>query len=164
MVILKEANVFLIYVESTRKNEKRTRISDMPGNPIYAEDVLLHNRFILDNDSIDVNPDFHQVKINDYIVVFCSSLVPHSPNQIKFIFQIKSKIGSQFVLKQVHKLARGYTADHVKSLVDEGKLSKELSHCYKTDLKICMIKFTDLELLIYYDPIIRTYHSTSWKT
>ncbi|NHK32703.1 MAG: hypothetical protein FK730_15240 [Asgard group archaeon] len=163
MVVLKKANVFLVYVESTRKNKMRTKISNMPGNPIFAEDVLLHNRFILDEESINVNPDFFQVKISDYMVVFCSSLVPHSPNQIKFIFQIKSKIGNQFVLKQVHKLARGYTADHIKSLVEEGKLSQELSHCYKADLKICMIKFSDLELLINYDPLIRTYHSSSWK-
>ncbi|NHJ38955.1 MAG: hypothetical protein FK731_02900 [Asgard group archaeon] len=164
MVLLKEANVFLIYVESTRKNEKRAKISNMPGNPIYAEDILLHNRFVLDDESIKVNPDYHLININDYLVVFCSSLVPHSPNQIKFIFKIKSKVGNQFVLKQFHKLGRGYTAEHIKSLVEEGKLSSELSHCYKADLKICKIKFKDLELLINYDPIIRTYHSSSWKT
>ena len=50
MVVLKEANVFLVYVESTRKNKMRSKISNLPGNPIFAEDILLHNRFLLDEE------------------------------------------------------------------------------------------------------------------
>ncbi|NHJ48192.1 MAG: hypothetical protein FK733_10435 [Asgard group archaeon] len=138
--------------------------SKMPGNPIVAEDVLLHNRFTLDEESIKHNPDFHKVKVNDYLVVFCSSLVPHSPNQIKFIFLVSSKINNQFVLKNIKKLARGYNAAHIVSLVEEGKLSKKLLQCETVSHKICQIDYSDLELIINFDPIVRTYHSTSWKT
>jgi hypothetical protein len=162
MVVLQQAKVFLIYVESTRKSRFRLK-NKMPGEPIFAEDVLLHNRFSLDVESINHNPDYSKIEVNDYFIVYCSSLVPHSPNQIKFIFQVSSKVNNQFVVKLVKKLNRGYSLKHIISLVDEGKLTKNFHLCNEAKQKICQIEFSDLELLINYDPIVRTYHSTSWK-
>ena len=164
MVVLKEANTFLIQVDSTRKNYVPSNFANVPGDPIFAEDVLLHNRFKLDGESIKVNPDFQKAKPNDYLLVFCNPLVPHSPNQIKFIFKVVNKLGNQMVLKIFTKLKRGYTLKHIKSLVDEGKLSKEMMNCGVKGFKICQVSFSDLELLVNFDPLIRTYHSSSWKT
>lgn len=164
MPILKPANVFLIQVDSTRKNyNPRTYVKEK-GEPIFAEDVLLHNRFSLDEESIRYNPDFHKVKVNDYFVIYCNSLVPHSPNQIKFIFKVASNLNNQFVLKIFTKLNRGYPLDHIKSLVEEGKLSRKMLKCGSNGFKIGQIDFSDLELLVNFDPIVRTYHSSSWKT
>ena len=163
MVILREANTFLAKVDSTRKNYVPRNFSQSKGKPIFAEDILLHNRFTLDNESISINPDFHKTKVGDYLVVFCNSLVPHSPNQIKFIFKIATTIGNQMVLKPFTKLKMGYTLEHLTSLVEEGKLSRNLLNCNKDGFKIGQIDFADLELLVNYDPLIRTYHSTSWK-
>ncbi len=164
MVVLKEGNTFLIQVDSTRKNYVPSNFANVTGEPIFAEDVLLHNRFKLDGESIKTNPDFHKVKSNDYILVFCNSLVPHSPNQIKFIFKVVNKLGNQIVLKIFTKLKRGYTLNHIKSLVEEGKLSKKMLNCGVAGFKICQVTFSDLELLINFDPLVRTYHSSSWKT
>jgi len=164
MVVLKEANTFLIQVDSTRKNYVPSNFAHIPGDPIFAEDVLLHNRFKLDGESIKANPDFHKVKSNDYILVFCNPLVPHSPNQIKFIFKVVNKLGNQIVLKSFTKLKRGYTLNHIKSLVEEGKLSKGMLKCGINGFKICQVNFLDLELLVNFDPLVRTYHSSSWKT
>jgi len=164
MVVLKEANTFLIQVDSTRKNYIPSNFASIPGEPIFAEDVLLHNRFKLDEESITLNPDFHKVSQNDYLLVFCNPLIPHSPNQIKFIFNVINKLGNQIVLKSFTKLNRGYTLKHIKSLVEEGKLTKEMLNCGTKGFKICQVNFSDLELLVNFDPLVRTYHSTSWKT
>ncbi|NHJ05879.1 MAG: hypothetical protein EAX90_13720 [Candidatus Heimdallarchaeota archaeon] len=164
MPLLKPANVFLIQVDSTRKNYVPRNFVDIKGEPIFAEDVLLHNRFSLDEESIINNPDFHKVKMNDYIVVFCNSLVPHSPNQVKFIFRVVNKLNGQIVLKIFTKLNRGYPLEHIKSLIEEGKLSTKMLNCGIKGFKIGQVEFSDLELLVNFDPIVRTYHSTSWKT
>ncbi len=164
MSVLKRTNAFLIQVDSTRKNFVPRNFINIPGNPIFAEDVLLHNRFSLDDESIKHNPDFMLIKNKDYIIVFCNSLVPHSPNQIKFIFEVLSKLGNQIVLKLFTKLNRGYPLDHIRSLVEEGKLSSKMMKCGTKGFKVEKIDFSDLELLINFDPIVRTYHSTSWKT
>ena len=164
MSVLKPSNTYLIQVDSTRKNYTPSNFSNIPGEPIFAEDVLLHNRFVLDEESIKINQDFLKLKNNDYIIVYCNSLVPHSPNQIKFIYSIISKIGNKVILKIKKKLLRGYKLDHILSLVDEGKLSENMKYCGKPGFKIIQVEFSDLELLINYDPIIRSYHSTSWKT
>ena len=164
MSVLKRANAFLIQVDSTRKNFVPGRYNGTLGNPIFAEDVLLHNRFKLDAESIKNNQDFEKVQINDYIIVYCNSLVPHSPNQIKFIFVVVSKVGSQIVLRNYTKLNRGYSLEHIRSLIDEGKLSKKMDKCGVKGFKIGQVEFEDLELLINFDPIVRSYHSTSWKT
>ena len=163
MSVLKKANVYLIQVDSTRKNYVPSQFLDIKGKPIFAEDVLLHNRFDLDDESIKHNPDFHNVKNNDYIVVYCNSLVPHSPNQIKFIFTVISKVGKKVVLKSHTKLNRGYPLNHIKSLVEEGKLSKQMLSCGVKGFKIGEIDFSDLELLVNFDPMVRTYYSSSWK-
>ncbi|MBK5114111.1 MAG: hypothetical protein KGD59_12250 [Candidatus Heimdallarchaeota archaeon] len=163
MVVLREANTFLIQVDSTRKNYLPSNFTNIPGEPIFAEDVLLHNRFKLDEESITNNPDFHKVNTDNYLLVFCNSLVPHSPNQIKFIFKVVNKLGNQMVLKLFTKLKRGYTLNHIKSLVEEGKLSKEMLNCGTKGFKVCQVNFSDLELLVNFDPLVRTYHSTSWK-
>ncbi|MFW9924539.1 MAG: hypothetical protein ACFFDW_14745, partial [Candidatus Thorarchaeota archaeon] len=123
MSLLKKAQAFLIQVDSTRKNYVPSQTYDLKGTPIFAEDVLLHNRFVLDEQSIANNPDFHQLKTNDYVIVYCNSLIPHSPNQIKFIFKVVNKFDSQVVLKIFKKLNRGYSLEHITSLVDEGKLT-----------------------------------------
>lgn len=164
MGVLKRTNAFLIQVDSTRKNYVARNFINIPGNPIFAEDVLLHNRFNLDDESIKHNPDFKLIKNKDYIIVYCNSLVPHSPNQIKFIFEVLSKLGNQIVLKLFTKLNRGYPLDHIRSLVEEGKLSSKMMKCGTKGFKTGKIDFSDLELLINFDPIVRTYHSTSWKT
>lgn len=163
MVVLKKADAFLIKVDSTRKNYSRAKFDNRHGLPIFAEDVLLHNRFTLDNLALQHNSDFHEVKINDYIVVYCNALIPHSPDQIKFIFQVASKIGNQIVLKPFTTLKWGYTFPHIRSLVEEGKLSRELLNCKKATFRIGRIAYSDLELLVNFDPIVRTYHSSSWK-
>ncbi|MBN1330843.1 MAG: hypothetical protein JXA54_15325 [Candidatus Heimdallarchaeota archaeon] len=163
MVVLKKANAFLIQVDSTRKNYIPRNFSNILGEPIFAEDILLHNRFTLDEKSIEINSDFSIVKTNDYLVAFCNSLVPHSPNQIKFIFNVQSKIGNQLVVKLFTKLQRGYSLSHIESLIAEGKLSSKMSKCGTKGFKIGQIEFSDLELLFNYDPIVRTYHSSSWK-
>ena len=164
MVVLTKANTFLIQVDSTRKNYVPSRYANIPGDPIFAEDVLLHNRFKLDEESITLNPDFHKVSPNDYLLVFCNPLVPHSPNQIKFIFKVVNKLGNQIVLKSFTKLKRGYTLKHIKSLVEEGKLTKEMLKCGTKGFKICQVNFSNLELLVNFDPLVRTYHASSWKT
>ncbi|MHA1212557.1 MAG: hypothetical protein ACTSSH_08855, partial [Candidatus Heimdallarchaeota archaeon] len=137
--------------------------SKVPGKPIFAEDILLHNRFALDAKSIEINPDYNLVSVKDYLVVYCNSLVPHSPNQIKFIFNVISKIGNQLVLKLFTKLRRGYSLPHIISLVEEGKLSSKMTKCGVDGFKIGQIDYADLELIINYDPIVRTYQSSSWK-
>jgi len=164
MNLLKRADAFLIQVDSTRKNYVPSKFNGTVGTPIFAEDVLLHSRFKIDAVSIKNNPDYEKVKINDYFIVYCNSLVPHSPNQIKFIFKVVSKVGNQIVLKLHTKLNRGYSLDHIHSLVAEGKLTKEMNKCGTKGFKICQVDFEDLELLVNFDPIIRSYHSTSWKT
>lgn len=164
MSLLKRANAFLIQVDSTRKNYVPSKFNGTAGEPIFAEDVLLHNRFKIDAESIKNNQDYSKVKINDYIIVYCNSLVPHSPNQIKFIFKVVSKLRNQIVLKVHTKLNRGYSLPHIQSLIDEGQLSKKMNKCGTKGFKIGQVDFEDLELLINFDPIVRTYHSTSWKT
>jgi len=163
MVILKQADAFLIKVDSTRKNYSRFKFDNQFGLPIFAEDVLLHNRFTLDTTSIQHNPDFSLVKQEDYIVVYCNALIPHSPNQIKFIFQVKTKIGNQVALKPFTTLKRGYPFAHIESLVEEGKLSPAFLNCKKEGYKIGKIAYSDLELLVNFDPLVRSYHSSSWK-
>ncbi|HUT79749.1 MAG TPA: hypothetical protein VMZ29_00995 [Candidatus Bathyarchaeia archaeon] len=163
MVVLKKANAFLIQVDSTRKNFVPRNFSGIPGEPIFAEDILLHNRFSLDEESIKINPDFSKIKANDYLVAYCNSLVPHSPNQIKFIFSVQTKIGNQLVVKLFTKLQRGYTLSHIESLIAEGKLSSKMAKCGSMGFKVGEINFSDLELLFNYDPIVRSYHSSSWK-
>ena len=164
MSLLKKANAFLIQVDSTRKNFVPSRYNGTLGKPIFAEDVLLHNRFKLDAESKETHPDFDKVKIKDYIIVYCNSLVPHSPNQIKFIFTVVSKLGNQIVLRIHTKLNRGYSLEHIQSLIGEGKLSNKMNKCGVKGFKIGQVDFEDLELLINFDPIVRSYHSTSWKT
>ncbi|MFX1537154.1 MAG: hypothetical protein ACFFDI_23335 [Promethearchaeota archaeon] len=164
MAILKKANVFLIRVDTSRKNYVPSKFPDTPGKPIFAEDVILHNRYKLDNPDHEMLAEFQRVKNGDYLIVFCSSLVPACPNQIKYIFTVASKIQNQLVLKIHTRLHRGYTLDHVRSLVEEGKLSRKMLNCEVKGFKICEVEFSDLELLVNYDPIVRTYHSSSWKT
>ena len=67
------------------------------------------------------------------------------------------------VLKQSTKLQRGYTLDHIQSLIDEGKLSENFRKCGEKGFKIIQVQFSDLELIVNYDPIVRSYYSTSWK-
>ena len=67
------------------------------------------------------------------------------------------------VLKSHTRLNRGYSLDHIKSLVEEGKLSKKMLQCGVKGFKIGEIDYSDLELLVNFDPIVRTYHSSSWK-
>ncbi len=164
MNLLKRTNAFLIQVDSTRKNYVPSKFNETLGKPIFAEDVLLHNRFKIDAESMKNNQDYEKVKINDYFIVYCNSLVPHSPNQIKFIFKVVSKLGNQIVLRIHTKLSRGYSLNHIHSLIDEGKLSKKMNQCGIKGFKIGQVDFEDLELLINFDPIVRSYHSTSWKT
>ena len=162
-MVLRPADAFLLQVDSTRKNYVPSKFADIPGKPIFAEDVLLHNRFTIDDESLKLHPDFKKLKVKDYVIVFCNSLVPHSPNQIKFIFQVAAKIGKQVILKVYTKLNRGYTLEHLRSLIDEGKLSRQMNSCGVRGFKISQVEYSDLELLVNFDPIVRTYHSTSWK-
>lgn len=134
------------------------------GKPIYAEDVLLHSRLKLSKEDFREHPEFKKVKKNDYLIAYCTPLVPHSPNQIKFIFRVVSKIKNLFVLKTYTKLRRGYSLEHIHSLVEEGQLSKKMLHAGKQGFHICQVPFSDLELLVNYDPIVRSYHSSSWKS
>lgn len=163
MSVLKKANAYLIQVDSTRKNYVPSQVLNSKESPIFAEDILLHNRFTLNQQTAKNNTEFNNIKKGDYLVVYCNSLVPHSPNQIKFIFTVINRFDNIITLKIHTKLNRGYPLDHIYSLVDEGKLSPKMRNCGKTGFKLCQIPFDDVELLINFDPIVRTYHSTSWK-
>ncbi|MEA2070300.1 MAG: hypothetical protein U9O98_03325 [Asgard group archaeon] len=165
MPLLTKADAYLIKVDSSRKNYVPSKTPVIPKNPIFAEDVILHNRFILPKNEITKNPDFKKVQQNDYIVVFCSSLVPHSPKQIKFIYRVKSKIQNKIILKKFTKLQRGYSFKHLVALCKEGQLSSNLQKALtEEEHKITQIQYSDVELLVNFDPIVRTYHSSSWKT
>jgi hypothetical protein len=161
--LLKKANVFLIQVDSTRKNYHPPRTVQSALQPIFAEDILLHHRLKIVNPNKEEKKVLKKVQENDYIVVFCNQLVPHSPNQIKFIYTVTSIINNQIVLKVYTSLNRGYPLDHLHDLVAEGKLSPEMGKIGEGKKRIWEIAFSDLELLINYDPIVRTYSSTSWK-
>ena len=163
MVVLTKAGVFLLHVDCTKKTYVPSQSLNISEKPIFAEDVLLHNLFTLDKDSLNKYPDYSLIQKNDYIIVFCGPLVPHSPNQIKFIFKVKNKLGSQIVLFPFLKLNRGYKLEHIKSLIAEGKLTQKMLNCGNFHIKISRVDFSDLELLVNYDPIVRTYYSSSWK-
>jgi hypothetical protein len=162
MVILNKANVFLIQAESTRKHLVASKVRTRDGF-VLAEDILLHNRFTITKALNKKHPEFNQMEKGDYVVVYCNSPVPHSPNQIKFVYQLKNKLNRTFVLTTVQKLRRGYILSHLQSLVEEGKLSRAISNCGENGFVITQISFSDLELIINYDPLVRTYSSSSWK-